>query len=276
MVAIDTDSVYISVGNLVDKIGGGKTKQEVVDLLDKSAKDIFLPFIEKKYQEMAEKVNAFQQKMKMGREIIADKGIWTAKKRYILNVLDNEGVRYDQPKIKVTGIETTRSSTPEAVRKHLSDTIDLILSADEDTVIGHIERVREQFNSLDPEDIAFPRGVKGLGKYGDPVTIFGKHTPIAVKGALLHNHYINIKGLEKKYEPIRDNDKVKFIYLKEPNPIKEKVITFSRVLPKELDLEDFIDYNLQFEKTFLDPLKAILDAIGWKSKEVSTLEGLFA
>jgi DNA polymerase elongation subunit (family B) len=276
VVAIDTDSVYISVGSLVDKIGGGKTKQEVVDLLDKSANDVILPFIDKKYQEMADKVNAFQQKMKMGREVIADKGIWTAKKRYILNVLDNEGVRYDKPKIKVIGIETTRSSTPEAVRKQLSDTIDLILSTDEDTVIGHIERIREQFNSLDPEDIAFPRGVKGLVKYGDPMTIYAKHTPIAVKGALLYNHFIKEKGLDKKYELIRDNDKVKFIYLKEPNPIREKVITFPNAIPKELDLETFIDYNLQFEKTFLDPLKAILDAIGWKSKKESTLEGLFA
>jgi DNA polymerase elongation subunit (family B) len=193
-----------------------------------------------------------------------------------LNVLDNEGVRYDKPKIKVIGIETTRSSTPEAVRKQLSDTIDLILSTDEDTVIGHIERIREQFNSLDPEDIAFPRGVKGLVKYGDPMTIYAKHTPIAVKGALLYNHFIKEKGLDKKYELIRDNDKVKFIYLKEPNPIREKVITFPNAIPKELDLETFIDYNLQFEKTFLDPLKAILDAIGWKSKKESTLEGLFA
>ena len=276
VVAIDTDSVYISVASLVDKIAKGKDKQQIVDILDKSAKDVFLPFIEKKYQEMASKVNAYQQKMKMGREVIADKGIWTAKKRYILNVLDNEGVRYEDPKIKVIGIETTRSSTPEAVRNQLKGIIRLILDSDEDTVINNIEEIKKEFFSLKPEEIAFPRGIKGLEKYHDSMKIYGKHTPIAVKGALLYNHHINKKGLEKKYELIRDNDKAKFIYLKEPNPIREKVITFPGVLPKEFDLGEYIDYELQFEKSFLDPLKAILNAIGWSHKRESSLESLFA
>ncbi len=275
VVAIDTDSVYINVGDLVKKIGGGKSKQEVVDLLDQSANDIFLPFIDKKYMEMASKVNAYQQKMKMGREVIADKGIWTAKKRYILNVIDNEGVRYDKAKIKVVGLETTRSSTPEAVRNQLKSMIRLILDTDEGTVIREIEKVREIFYDLEPEQIAFPRGVKGLGKYSDENNIFAKHTPVAVKGSLIYNHYINKLGLDKKYELIRDNDKAKFIYLKEPNPVRDKVITFPNELPKELELDDYINYELQFEKSFLDPLKAILEAIGWKSRKESSLEGLF-
>tara|TARA_R100000458_G_C8276065_1_gene251242 strand:- start:3206 stop:4261 length:1056 start_codon:yes stop_codon:yes gene_type:complete len=275
VVAIDTDSVYIGVDGIVNRFASGKSKEQIVEILDKSANDIFLPFIDKKYEEMANKVNAFQQKMKMGREVIADKGIWTAKKRYILNVLDNEGVRYDEPKIKVIGIETTRASTPEVVRKHLTDVIKLILSTDEDTVIDHIEKVKEEFLSLQPEDIAFPRGIKGIEKYGDKTSIYAKHTPIATKGALIYNSHVKGKGLDKKYEIIRDNDKAKFIYLKEPNPIKEKVVTFPNALPKELDLHDFIDYELQFEKSFLDPLKSILNAIGWKSKRESSLESLF-
>lgn len=275
VVAIDTDSVYISVGKLVDKIAKGKSKEEIVDILDESAKNAFLPFIEKKYQEMAGKVNAFQQKMKMGREVIADKGIWTAKKRYILNVLDNEGVRYEDPKIKVIGIETTRSSTPEVVRNKLKEMIKLILSSDEDTVIDQIEEVKKDFLELSPEEIAFPRGVKGLGKYGDKERIYIKHTPISVKGALVYNHHINKNGLDRRYEIIRDNDKAKFVYLKEPNPVREKVITFPTVLPTELDLHEYIDYELQFEKSFLDPLKSILNAIGWKNKRESNLESLF-
>ena len=275
VVAIDTDSVYIGVDRIVDKFAKGKSKEQIVDILDKSANDIFLPFINKKYEEMADKVNAFQQKMKMGREVIADKGIWTAKKRYILNVLDNEGVRYEKPKIKVTGIETTRASTPAVVRKHLTDIISLILNTDEDTVINHIEKVKEEFFSQQPEDIAFPRGIKGIEKYGDETTIYAKHTPIATKGALIYNSQVRARKLDKKYEIIRDNDKAKFIYLKEPNPVKEKVVTFPNALPKELDLHDFIDYELQFEKSFLDPLKSILNAIGWKSKRESSLESLF-
>ena len=275
VVAIDTDSVYLRVNKLVDKIGKGKTKQEIVDILDKSSEEMFLPFIEKKYKEMADKVNAFQQKMKMGREIIADKGIWTAKKRYILNVLDNEGVRYEKPNIKVIGIETTRSSTPEVVRKQLADMIKLILNSDENTVISQIEKVKEKFYELKSEDIAFPRGIKGLKKYKGHKQVYIKHTPIAVKGALIYNYNINKNGLRKKYDLIRENDKAKFVYLKEPNPIKEKIIAFPNVIPKEFDLEDYIDYDLQFEKSLLDPLKAILDSIGWKNKKESSLEGLF-
>jgi len=275
VVAIDTDSVYLRVGDLVSRFCPHKTEQEIVDFLDRTAEEAILPFIDRKYEEMAEKVNAYQQKMKMGREAIANKGIWTAKKRYILNVLDNEGVRYETPKIKVTGIETTRASTPEAVRKFLTETIRLILDTDEDTVINHIEEVRNHFNGLTPEEIAFPRGIKGLKKYGDSSRVYAPHTPIATKGALLYNYHLKKNGLLNKYQAIQENDKAKFIYLKLPNTIRERVITFPDGLPKELDLHDYVDYDTQFEKSFLDPLKSILEAIGWSSERESTLEGLF-
>lgn len=276
VVAIDTDSVYLRVGDLVSRFCKDKSEQEIVNFLDRTAEEAMLPYIDKKYDEMARLVNAYQQKMKMGREAIANKGIWTAKKRYILNVLDNEGVRYTDPKIKVTGIETTRASTPEAVRKFLTQTIRLILDTDEDQVIDHIEEVKQTFFSLTPEQIAFPRGIKGLHKYGDPMTVYAKNTPIATKGALLYNYHLKKNGLQSKYEVIRENDKAKFTYLKIPNPIRERVITFPDGLPKELDLNDYVDYDTQFEKSFLDPLRSILDAIGWKSERESTLEGLFA
>lgn len=276
VVAIDTDSVYLRVGDLVSRFCPHKTEQETVDFLDKTAEEAILPYIDKQYEEMARLVNAYQQKMKMGREAIANKGIWTAKKRYILNVLDNEGVRYKEPKIKVTGIETTRASTPEAVRKFLTETIRLILDTDEDTVINHIEKVKDTFMGLEPSEIAFPRGIKGLHKYGDPTTVYAKNTPIATKGALLYNYHLKKNGLLNKYEAIRENDKAKFVYLKVPNPIRERVITFPDGLPKELDLSDYVDYDTQFEKSFLDPLRSILDAIGWRSERESTLEGLFA
>jgi DNA polymerase elongation subunit (family B) len=276
VVAIDTDSVYLRVGDLVSRFCKDKSEQEIVNFLDKTAEEAMLPYIDKKYEEMADLVNAYQQKMKMGREVIANKGIWTAKKRYILNVMDNEGVRYTDPKIKVTGIETTRASTPEAVRKFLTQTIRLILDTDEDTVIDHIAEVREQFDLLSPEDIAFPRGIKGLKKYSDPTTVYGKHTPIAVKGSLVYNYHLKKNGLTNKYKVIMENDKAKFLYIKSPNPIREKVITFPDILPKDLDLHDYVDYDTQFEKSFLDPLRSILDAIGWSSERESTLEGLFA
>ena len=281
VVASDTDSVYLRLGNLVDKVVPTKTEQEVVDFLDKSSEEIILPFIKKQYDKLAELMNAYENKMVMDRECIADKGVWTAKKRYMMRVHDSEGVRYDPPKQKIMGIETTRSSTPQVVRDSLKEAINLILTADEDTVIEFIEGFREKFKSFDPEEIAFPRGVNGIKKYSDISSIYKKSTPIAVKGSLLYNHYINKLRLEKKYRKIVDGDKIKFLHLIKPNPVggvagQDQVVAFPNSLPKEFGLNDFIDYDIQFEKAFLDPIKHILEKIGWKWEHMNTLEGFFA
>jgi len=275
VVAIDTDSVYLRLGTLVDKMVPTAPKQEVVDFLDKSCEEIVQPIIDKSYTKLAGFMNAYQQKMQMGREVIADKGIWTAKKRYILNVLDSEGVRFAEPYIKVMGIETVRSSTPEVVRKELKEAIRLIINTDEDTIIQFIDAAKERFYALPPEAVSFPRSVRNLDKYSDPTTTYGSGCPIAVKGSLIYNRQIKDRGLNKKYTKIVSGDKVKFAYLKMPNPLKEKVIAFPNTLPRELELDEYVDYDLQFEKAFVDPLKTILDSIGWNHEEVSTLEGLF-
>jgi len=192
-----------------------------------------------------------------------------------LNVLDNEGVRYEEPQIKVTGIETTRASTPEIVRKELKKAINLILTTDEDTVIDFIDEFKTKFFTLPPEDIAFPRGIRGLAKYEDGTRIYASGTPIATKGALIYNNIIKKNKLGKKLKVIRENDKAKFVYLKIPNPIKERVITFPNGLPKEFELEDYVDYEMQFERGFLRPLEMILKAIGWQNERKTNLEDLF-
>ncbi len=281
VVASDTDSVYLRLGNLVDKVCANKTKSEVVGFLDKASEEVIAPFIEKEYTELATMMNAYSNKMVMGREVIADKGIWTAKKRYMLNVHDSEGVRYTEPKLKIMGIETTRSSTPQVVRGELKGMIDLIMNTDEDTVIERIDEFKNKFLTLQPEDISFPRGVSGLDKYKDSTHIYRKSTPIAVKGALIYNYHIEQKGLGKKYRLIYEGDKIKFVYLKKPNPMggamgNDQVISFPSSLPKEFDLQEFIDYETQFQKTFLDPLKTILDSIGWSHEKSTTLEEFFS
>ena len=281
IVASDTDSVYIRLGELVNKVCPDKDTAEVVDFLNKSCEEIIIPFIKKQYDELAKKMNAFDNKMVMDRECIADKGIWTAKKRYMLNVHDSEGIRYKEPKLKIMGIETTRSSTPQIVRDKLTAAIRLIMTTDEQTVQDFIEETRKEFMQADPEDIAFPRGVNGLDRYRDSSNIYRKSTPIAVKGALIYNHYIKKLGLSKKYLKIMEGDKIKFLYLKTPNPIggvsgTDHVVSFSNSLPKEFDLCDYIDYDKQFEKSFLDPLKNILDVIEWRHEKTVTLEDLFA
>jgi DNA polymerase elongation subunit (family B) len=290
VIASDTDSVYLCLNNLVEKVfpniglfdGSSVTTntKTIVDFLDKAANELFLPFIDKKFKELADITNAYENKMQMGREVIADKGIWTAKKRYMLNVWDSEGVRYTEPKLKIKGIETTRSSTPEFVRKHLKTAINITLNGTEQEMVNFIEKCRDEFYSLPPEQMAFPRSVNGMTKYADKDTIYRKSTPIAVKGALIYNHHLKQMKLEKKYKKIIEGDKIKYLHLKKPNPFggikgEDQVVSFPNTLPKEFELEKYIDSKMQFEKSFIDPLTTILDTIGWSTEKKNTLENLF-
>ena len=277
VVASDTDSVYLRLGNLVDRVlPDCDDKDKITNFLDKSSKEIILPFIKKKYDELASLMNAYENKMVMDREVISDKGIWTAKKRYMLNVIDSEGVRYETPKMKIMGIETTRSSTPQIIRDRLKKAIKIIMYDDEETMQQYIADFRTEFNKLDVETVAFPRGVNNLSNYADATHIYRKSTPIGVKGSLLYNHYLKKKKLEKKYPIIQEGDKIKFVYLKVPNHIGDRVVAFPSSLPKEFDLNRFVDYTTQFDKGFLDPLSNILTVIGWSAEERNTLESLFA
>ena len=287
VVASDTDSIYINFGPLVDKFFDSKSddKAKIVSILDKICQDKLEPFIDKSYQELADYVNAYDQKMFMKRENIADRGIWTAKKRYILNVWDSEGVRYEEPKLKMMGIEAVKSSTPAPCRQMIKDTLKLVMSGTEEDVIDFIDKSREKFKKLPPEDIAFPRTISDVSKHKFGVDSYttdestGKTRkvakPIHVRGALTYNHYIKQKKLDNKYSLINNGDKIKFCYMKKENPIRENVITFISDFPQELGLDKYLDYDLQFEKAFLEPVKVILDAIGWKFERMATLEQFF-
>ena len=278
VIASDTDSIYINFGPIVDKFLSSKSdnKVEVVSILNKIREEKLEPFIEESYQELATYVNAYDQKMQMKRENIADRGIWTAKKRYILNVWDSEGVRYSEPKLKIMGIEAVKSSTPAPCRKMIKDALKLMMNGTEDEVIEFIEDSRKKFRKMQPEDIAFPRSVSDVKKHRNHSTIYGKGSPIHVRGALLYNHYIKEKGLTNKYSYINNGEKIKFIYLKTPNIIRENVISFISEFPRETGLDKYVDYDLQFNKAFLEPLKTILDAIGWHVEKTVNLDSFFA
>ena len=277
VIASDTDSVYLNMGPVVETVfkGREKTTQSIVSFLDKVASMELEKYIESSYQELADYVNAYDQKMQMKRENIADRGIWTAKKRYILNVWDSEGVRYEEPKLKMMGIEAVKSSTPAPCRKMIKDALKLMMSGTEDEVIEFIDKCREEFKKLPPEQISFPRSASDVQKYKSSADIYIKGTPIHVRGALLFNHYINMNKLTNKYSLIQNGEKIKFIYLKKPNIIHENVISFIQEFPKELNLDKYIDYELQFEKAFLEPLKIILDSIGWSVERTNSLELFF-
>ena len=278
VIASDTDSIYLNMGPLVDRVyeGREKTHDGVVAFLDKVCSMELEPFIESSYETLANYVNAYDQKMQMKRENIADRGIWTAKKRYILNVWNSEGVAYAEPKLKIMGIEAIKSSTPAPCRKMLRDAFKIIMTGKEEEVQEYIKDCRKAFQACDPEEVAFPRSVSDITKYKSSSDIYIKGTPIHCRGALLFNHYIREKKLTNKYSLIQDGEKIKFCYLKIPNPMHENVISFIQDFPKELGMNQYIDYDLQFNKSFIEPLRVIMDSIGWSVEKTNTLEDFFS
>ena len=272
VIAIDTDSVYINMGPLVKKLN----PPDPVQALDKICQDHFEKIIAAAYDRLFQYMNAFTNRMEMGREVIADRGIWTAKKRYILNVHNNEGVQYAEPKLKIMGIEAIKSSTPEVVRDKFKAIFKIMVTGDQQATRRFIDEFREWFKTLPPEQVAFPRGVSQIDKWKDRRNIYGKGTPIHVRGALLYNHELQDKALTKRYGAIQSGEKIKYSYLKLPNPIRENIISFPDYLPPEFNLHKYIDYDIQFEKTFIAPITTILEAVGWSVKEEATLEEFFA
>ena len=277
VIASDTDSIYLNLGSLVETVFKGREKsdQSVLRFLEKVCDVEFEKYIQNSYEALATTVNAYDQKMFMKRENIANKGIWTAKKRYILNVLNSEGVQYAEPKLKMMGIEAVKSSTPSACRTAIKDALKVIMNGTESDVQEFVGNFRKEFETMPPEDIAFPRGCNGVGKFSNPATIYSKGTPIHVRGALLYNFHAKKTKITHKYPLIQEGEKVKFLYLRRPNKINENVISFFQTLPKEFGLDKYIDFDLQFQKSFLDPLQVIMDTINWKAEKIATLEDLF-
>ena len=264
VIASDTDSVYITFDKLVDKLfpKGGST-EKIVNFLDKIANEKLEPFIDKSYQHLAREMNAYDQKMVMAREVIADKGIWTAKKRYILNVHDSEGVRYKEPKLKMMGIEAVKSSTPAPCREKIKEAMDIIMNGNEKMLNTFIQDFREEFMTLSPEDISFPRSCNGVQKFTGENSLFASGAPMHVKGAILYNHLIRGKKLEGKYPLIQEGDKIRFLNMKQPNIYQSSAFSFMTSFPKELDIIDRIDYDVQFTKSFVEPLRFITEKMSW-------------
>jgi DNA polymerase elongation subunit (family B) len=257
VIASDTDSVYIRFDELIEKF---KPKSPV-DFLDTIAKEKIEPFINSAYQELADYTHAYDQKMQMKREVIADKGIWTAKKRYILNAHDVEGVRYQEPKLKIMGIEAVKSSTPAPCREKIKQALRIIMDGDEKELNTFIQDFRKEFLTLPPEDVAYPRSVNGLDKWTESHNLFKKGAPIHVKGAILYNHLVKKNKLSHKYPFIQEGDKIKFLHMQLPNIFQSSSISFITTLPKEIQFA--VDYETQFEKSFIEPLHYITEKIKW-------------
>ena len=278
VIASDTDSIYLNLGPLVETVYKGRetTDQSIVSFLNKVCEMELEKYISSSYEELATYVNAYEQKMIMKRENIASSGIWTAKKRYMLNVWDSEGVRYDEPKLKMMGIEAVKSSTPAPCRTAIKDAINIMMNGTEKDLLDFVSNFRNTFDTLPPEDIAFPRSVNGLRKYKASSTVYSKGTPLHVRGTLLYNFYISKNNLEYKYPLVQEGEKIKYLHLRRPNKINENVISFLNTFPREIGLEGQIDRDTQFEKSFLLPLQIITSVIGWETERKANLDFLFA
>jgi DNA polymerase elongation subunit (family B) len=275
IVASDTDSIYVTLDKLVEKTCEGKDNEQICNFLNKVVDSRIEPFLEKCFGELADYTNAFKNCMVMKREVIANKGIWVAKKRYMLNVLDEEGVRLSDPKLKIMGIEAVKSSTPQVCRGKIKEAIKIIMGKEQSDLHKFIAEFKKEFFQMSAEQISFPRSCNNLRKYRHSNDVFIKGTPIHVKGALIYNHQLKQFNLGRKYPYIQEGDKIKFLKLVEANPFKFDVISYITKLPKEFKLQEYIDYETQFEKTFLDPMRFILQAIGWEHEPKASLEAFF-
>lgn len=281
VIAVDTDSVYLNLAPLVNKTlatnGQPIDPAKGITFLDKVCESAIQPIIDKACSDVGNYTNVFQQKIAMKREVLADKAIWTSKKHYIVNVHNSEGIQYAKPKKKIMGLEMIKSSTPTACREKLREVVDIIFESTEHDVQEFVANFKEEFPTLPVSDIAFPRGLNAIDKWVDDVSVFASGTPIHVRGAIIYNHFLRNHSLTNKYPLIQPGEKLKYIHLKKPNPVQSNVIAFPQGgIPKEFGLDRYIDYNTQFEKAFLDPLRIILNAIGWKTERVSSLEDFFS
>lgn len=271
---IDTDSNYLWLGEFVKEYFKDKenvTTERIVKFLDNLGEKVLQPLIDESYQKLADYINAYDQKMIMKREVIASKGFWRGKKMYVLNVHNSEGVQYKEPKIKVMGLEIVRSSTPEFCRNKLKEGVKILLNESESDLQEFIKQTRKEFFELTPEEIGMPRGVKELAKYqqGDG---YKKGCPIGPKAAIVYNTQLKKHGLDKRFETVKQGDKIKILYLKHPNPFFEKVVGFPVTLPREFNLDQYIDYSVQFEKSFLVPMQSMATIAGWGTEKRANLK----
>ena len=279
IIASDTDSLYINCGPLVQTVYRGRPKpsrERVVDFLHDMVVQRLEGKIEDYFQELADYTNAAEQKMKMKLDLIADRGVWVGKKMYVLDVLEKEGVRLAEPEIEVKGLASRRSSTPKICREKLKDAFKIFAHGNEPDMHKFIADFRKEFNALPFWEVASPRGIKGMKKYADPRGLVRPHCPIQVRGAIVYNRFLERNGI-KDMRKIYDGDKAKFAYLDMPNPFHQNVVAVpDEMAARRLDLDTLVDRASQFEVGFLDPLKKVLDQVGWTTEEVNTVDSLYA
>lgn len=285
VVSSDTDAVYFVVETIVKNRHPDITdKQKLTDLINEFAENEVEPFIENCYQELSNYMNCDINLLDMKREAIADTFIIRAKKNYIMRMYDNEGVRYAEPYYKMMGIEVVRTSHPIMVRDALKTAMKMIIEGSNDEIRLFVKNFKKEFMNAPLNKIAAPRGMNDLTKYMNEdytakqyeyLPEGGKKKltiPMNATASINYNFLVNKYNLSNKYEFIKNGSKIKYLPLKEPNPIKSHVIGFIDDIPTEFGLNDYVDKEAHFNKMFVGPLESFLVYNGWTIAENTLLD----
>lgn len=279
VIAIDTDSLYITLDEVVKRVMPNETDpQKITQFLDNVCKEKISPLLQSSYKDLAKYLNSRKPCIDMKREIIASHGVWTGKKHYALNVYNKEGTSYSKPELKLVGLETAKSSTPQVIRDALTESISILMNKDEQTLLNYVEGVKKEYFTRPLEEIAYPRGVTEIAKYHsmDPMLMVAKGCPVHVRGCIMFNKLIEQHKVDHLHAKIREGDKIKYAYLKKPNPTRQHVIGFADKLPPQFELDEYIDRKVMYEKQFVEPLQSLVKHAGWSVKSrPQTLESLF-
>lgn len=268
----DTDSCYFNLSEFAKQtFNDNMTIDDKVDLIDQFSQEIIEPFIHQTTVDLADYMNAMQNRMKWGREVIAQSAIFSTKKRYIMNVNDSEGVRYKEPKMKIKGLEAIRSDTPQWAKTFLKKCYLVCLEGTKEDFFKVMDECEQEFYTMNPLDLAKASGISNMEKWEDDSEDgFKKGTPYHVKAAILYNQLLSRYGIINE-QPIRSGDKIKLLRLKKRNPLGRDYIAFDRRLPKEFGLEEYIDRDTIFEKNFKNKISGIIELMGWTMEEVVEL-----
>ena len=278
----DTDSVYITIKHLINhldipfKTNSGKINKKVYDLVS----DIE-DHLNREISAWGERVlNTTDCRFQFKRESICDVGVFLQKKRYILHVLDDEGIPTN--KFKYTGVEVVRTTMPRAVKPYVKRIIETMLQTkDYNETNSLLNEAYKVFSDLPIEDIAFTMGISkyktesrdDYGNVKDQCNGFStyKGMPIHVKSAYYYNILLERNDLINKYETIGSGDKVRYFYVKQPNKYGIKSFAYKYYFPEEFRDDIHVDKETMFDKIIYSAIERLYESVDWKPRKPGEL-----
>jgi len=265
VLAMDTDSNYIDFSDLVARIAPDRSDEVIVNFLDTISKVKIQPMLANSFDIFSKKTNYYESRLFMKRESICKAIFLEKKKRYILKVFDNEGVRLAIPEVKIVGLESVRSDIPEWCRKRLKQCFTMLFECNQEQMQTFIADTETEFFQLNVSKIAKPTSITDIVKYTDNVGMPVKGATAAAKGSINYNNLLIKHKLQSQFSQISNGDKIRLLPLKMPNPSNMEIIAFKEKIPVEFGIEKYVNMNILFEKNFIDPISRVLTVMGWSA-----------